>query len=430
MSDKFTDWRPPLATSPRWQIRQVSLGFSVPDASQYWQALASALQCHSFPPVFDIVSGHERWRYDCGTLHIVDDVDAKMVTSILLVIFKEESQCPPTVDSAVRIGAPIFLTAFRQIDRDVIQITFDIGFLSTSQASWLLLHIERAIPTPKGSQLTSRAAFIIEDLLFRGEEPRSTYRYKRPSIHIFPPIGELVHTCFYERVKAIPLAPALIFFDLQPQSGTEPVIINYLELYQCALRFIRKLELLGIRHGDSVVLGRLHPHLATIVTVALSMSGVASIPAEALNDIPLNSYNHIPSAIITENPFPAMGLPIIDPPHCSSYDDNDLYMEDSLWPQLPSISKEEPFLADTKLGTFISNANFLGALLENYDSLSLCQKRVLYADLKVNDTMLEIIWQTLLVRVQLEIDLFTSISSLLFSMVELFVVLLMTSKGS
>ena len=398
---EFNDWRPPLATSLLWQTRQISLGFSVSDPSQYWQALASALQCHSFPPVFDIVSGHERWRYDCGTLHIVDDVDARMVTSILLVIYKEESQCPPTVDSAVRIGAPIFLTAFRQIDRDVIQITFDMGFLITSQASWLLLHIERAIPTSKGLQPSSRAALVVEDLLFQGEEPHSMSRYKRPCIHIFPPSEELVHICFYERVKAIPLAPALNFFDLQPQSGTEPVIINYLELYQCALRFIHKLELLGIRHGDSVVLGRLHPHLATIATVALSMSGVASIPAEALNNIPLNSYNHIPSAIITESPFPAMGLPIIDPPHCGSYSDNDLNTEDSSWPQLPSLSKEEPFLADTKLGTFISNANFLDALLEKYDSLSLCKKRVLYADVEVNDTMLEIIWQTLLVSSKL-----------------------------
>jgi hypothetical protein len=395
MYDKFTDWRPPLATSPRWQTRRISLGFAVPDPSQYWQALGLALQCHSFPPVFDVVSGHERWRYDCGTLRIVDDMDAGMVARILLVIFKEESQFPPT---------PILLTAFRQIDEDVIQITFDIGFLSTSQASWLLLHIERAIPTPKGSQPTPRAASVVEDLLFRGEEPRSTCRYQRPNNHIFPPIGELVHTCFYERVKATPLAPAIFFFDLQNQSGTKPVIFNYLELYLWALRFIYKLELLGIRHGDSVVLGRLHPHLAAIVTVALSMSGIVSIPAEALINIPHNSDYHIPSAIITENPFPAMGLPIIDPPHCGS--DNDLNTEDSLWPQLPSISKEEPFLVDTTLGTFISNSNFLDALLENYDSMSLCQKRVLYADVKVNDRMLEIIWQTLLVRIQLEIVFF------------------------
>jgi hypothetical protein len=82
------------------------------------------------------------------------------------------------------------------------------------------------------------------------------------------------------------------------------------------------------------------------------------------------------------------------------------------------------------LGTFISNANILDALLENYDSSSFCQKRVLYAqaDVKVNDRILEIIWQTLLVRVQPEIILFyPSISSLLFSMVELFVVLLIIS---
>lgn len=403
MFGKFIDWRPPLATSPRWQTRRLSLDFAVPDRSQYWQALASALQFHSFPPVFDVVSGHERWRYDCGTVRIVDDMDAGMVARIVLIIFKEESQFPPTVDFAVRIGSPIFLTAFRQIDQDVIQITFDIGFLSISEASWLLLHIGRAIPTPKGSQ---RAAFVVEDLLFRSEEPRSTCRYERPNNHIFPPIGELVHMCFYERVKAIPLAPAIIFFDLQHQSGIEPVIINYLELYLYALRFIRKLELLGIRHGDSLALGRLHPHLAAIVTVALSMSGIASIPAEALNNIPRNSYHRIPSAIITENPFPAMGLPTIDPPHCGSDNDNDLYTEDSLWPQLPSLNKEEPFLVDTTLGTFISNANFLDALLENYDSMSLCQKSVLYADVKVNDRMLKIIWQTLLVRVQLEILFF------------------------
>jgi hypothetical protein len=403
MFDKFTNWHPPLATSPRWQTRRISLGFAVPDPSQYWQALSSALQCHSFPPVFDVVSGYKRWRYDCGTLRIVDDMDVGMVACIVLVIYKEESQFPPTVVSAVRIRAPIFLTTFRQIDQDVIQITFDIGFLSASQASWLLLHVERAIPTPKGSQPTSRAAFVFEDLLFRSEEPRSTCRYERPNNHIFPPIGELVHTCFYERVKAIPLAPAILFFDLQHQSGTEPVIINYLELYLCALRFIRKLELQGICHGDSVALGRLHPHLAAIVTVALSMSGIASIPAEALNNIP---RHHIPSAIITENPFLAMELPTIDPPHCGSDNDNDLYTEDSLWPQLPSISKEEPFLIDTTLGTFISNANFLDALLDNYDSMSLCQKRVLYADVMVNDRMLEIIWQTLLVRIQLEIVFF------------------------
>ena len=134
------------------------------------------------------------------------------------------------------------------------------------------------------------------------------------------------------------------------------------------------------------------------------MSGIVSIPAEALINIPRNSDYHIPSAIITENPFPAMGFPVIDPPHYGS--DNDLNTADSLWPQLPSISKEEPFLVDTTLGTFISNANFLAALLENYDSMSLCQKKVLYADVKVNDRMLEIIWQTLLVRIQLEIVYF------------------------
>lgn len=388
MCEEFTGWRPPLATSPRWQTRRISLGFAVADPSQYWQALGSALQCHSFPPLFDVVSGDERWRYERGTLRVVDDVDAGMVARIVLVIFKEDPQLPPT---------PILLTAFRQIDQDVIQITFDIGILRTTEASWLLLHIERAIPTPKGSQLTSRAALLVEDLLFRSEEPRSTSRYVRPNNHIFPPIGELVHTCFYERVKATPLAPAIFLFDL---SGTKPVIINYLELYLCALRFMHKLEFLGIRHGDSVVLGRLHPHLATIVTVALSMSGIVSIPAEALNNIPPNSDYQIPSAIITENPFPAMGLPIIDPPHCGS-GNNDLHTEDSLWPQLPNISKEEPFLVDTKLGAFISNANFLDALLENYDTMSLCQKRVLYADVKVNDRMLEIIWQTLLVGIQL-----------------------------
>ena len=397
MCDKFTDrhWNPPLATSPRWQTCRIALGFAVPDPSQYWQALGSALQCHSFPPVFDVVSGHERWRYDCGTLRMVNDVDAGTVARIVLVIFKEdkeELQLPPT---------PILLTAFRQNDEDVIQITFDIGFISKTQASWLLLHIERAIPTPKGSQPTPRAALVVEDLLFRSEELR---RYERPNNHIFPPIGELTHTCFYERVKASPLAPAILFYDLQNQSGTKPVIMNYLELYLWALKFIHKLELLGIRHGDSVVLGRLHPHLATVVTVALSMSGILSIPAEALINIPRNSDYHIPSAIITENPFPAMKLPIIDPPHCGS--DNDLYTEDSLWPQLPSISKEEPLLVDSTLGTLISNANFLDALLENYQSFSLCKKRVLYADDMVNDRMLEIIWQTLLVRIQLEIVFF------------------------
>ena len=54
--------------------------------------------------MFYVVSGHERWRYDCGTLRIVDsdDVDAGMVARIVLVIFKEESPFPPT---------PILLTA-------------------------------------------------------------------------------------------------------------------------------------------------------------------------------------------------------------------------------------------------------------------------------------------------------------------------------
>jgi hypothetical protein len=329
---------------------------------------------------------------------MVDDVDAGVVARIVLVIPKsEESQSLPTVDIAVRLGAPILLTALRQIDRDFIQITFDIGFLSTSQASWLLLHIEQAILTPKGSRTASQASFVIhkaEDLLFRSDEQLSTCRYERPNNHIFPPIGELVHTCFYERVKAIPLAPAILFFD-QHRSGTEPVIsISYLELYLCALRFIRKLELRGIRHGGSVALGRLHPHLAAIVTVALSMSGVASIPAEALN----RSFYHHTTAIITENHFPGVELPIIDPPHCGTEDDKDFITENTPWPQLPNISKEEPFLLDVTSGALISHANFLDPLLGTYDSMSLCQKRILYADDKVNGRMLQVIWQTLLVR--------------------------------
>jgi hypothetical protein len=74
-----------------------------------------------------------------------------------------------------------------------------------------------------------------------------------------------------------------------------------------------------------------------------------------------------------------------------------------LWPQLPDISKTEPFLVDVTSGVSISNADFLAALLENYDSLSLCQKRILYADVEVNSRMLEIIWQTLLVRMEIHL---------------------------
>ncbi len=134
------------------------------------------------------------------------------------------------------------------------------------------------------------------------------------------------------------------------------------------------------------------------MTVALSMSGIVAIPAEALTDMPDTSLRPAPSAIISENHVPGISLPIIHPPHWGAENENDLHMKDGLLPQLPDISEEEPILLDVTSRAFVSNVDFLGLLLEDYNSLSLCQKRILYVDLKVNNQMLEIIWQTLLVH--------------------------------
>ena len=165
------------------------------------------------------------------------------------------------------------------------------------------------------------------------------------------------------------------------------------KLFLCAVKFIRRLETQGIDRGDSVVLGQLQPHLAAITMVALSMSGIASIPAEAVADV----NNSLASAIITEIHFPGIDLPVIDPPQYGS--DNDSSTEEILWPRLPEIRGEEQFMFDTTSGTFASNADILAALLKDYKSISSGNMQVLYADQRVDSRMLGMIWQTLFVSV-------------------------------
>src|SRR6266550_5170395 len=385
-------WHPPLVTSPRWQTRQLSLGFTVPDPCDYRRAVASVLCQYSLPPVFDVLIDSQILHYDTTGTN-VRDADSGATTPVVLALALGTSQ---TAQLAINLGIPILLTAIHQADnQDVIKITFDIGFLSQSQASWLILHIEWALreaqSTLPAPLFTPRMA---EELLFHNDELPPPRRYQRPDSSMFPPRGTLVHTCFYERVKAMPLAPAICLFHLQQDSTVMPVAnVNYLELFLCAVKFIRRLETRGIHHGDSVVLGQLQPHLAAITTVALSMSGIASIPAEALADV----NNPLASAIITEIHFPGIDLPVIDPPQYGS--NNDTSTEEILWLRLPEIRGEEQFLFDTTSGTFASNADILAALLKDYKSISSGNMQVLYADQRVDSRMLGMIWQTLFVSV-------------------------------
>jgi hypothetical protein len=84
----------------------------------------------------------------------------------------------------------------------------------------------------------------------------------------------------------MPLALAICLFNLQQDSTVMAVAnINYLELFLCAVKFIRRLETRSIRRGDSVVLGQLQLQLTAITTVALSISGIPSISVEAVVDV-------------------------------------------------------------------------------------------------------------------------------------------------
>ncbi|KAH7888426.1 hypothetical protein F5I97DRAFT_698219 [Phlebopus sp. FC_14] len=393
----FNNRRPRQTTLPFFQTEQLLLGIAVSsDVPHYCQAVASALRQQSLPPVFDVVTlENQRVRYDTTG---ICDAPRDGATSIVLDLSTANGLQPShtrrtAAELAVELGATVLLTVTRDDnDQHIVHVTFNVYSFRPHRASWLVFHIGHALRRMIAPQLRQ-----IEQFLFPTAD--SHEEVDNSCLHV--PKSNLLHTCFYERVKAMPLVPAIRLFDLPSNSSAVHVAnITYVELFLYALEFVRKLQLNGVHDGDFVLLGRLPPHLAVIVTIALSMLGVACVPTEALDGAPSFSADTAAKVIITDDSHQAdlpVGLPVIRPQRCV---DIDILSVEGHLPKLPAVPEEKPYLLDlaSQSKYFKSNADVHAALMENYRNFPTRDRmRVLYTDHKVNVNMLTVIWQILFV---------------------------------